>query len=167
MKRDAFTLIELLIVMSVIAVLAGLLIAAFGSTSKVNQVRATKSTCDAIAAAITIRGNDILTLPSGALRPAWDFNGDGMLDGDPKRTFTPELAAEAASIGYRGAMADLGLETMRLFIDTRTSTLIDSWHQPLRISFDDLDYGATGFSVWSIGPDGVAGTDDDIHSHRL
>lgn len=165
LRHAGFTLIELLIVMSVVALLMGLMVAAFGSTSRNNQVKATKAAVDTVAAAISGHQDIAIADASGRLRPLWDFDQDGILDGDPSRSFVGSAAADAAAVGYLGPVRTLGLSRSDILVDDRTDRLVDAWRQPLRIRFHDQDYGANGFSVFSLGPDGQADTEDDVHSH--
>jgi hypothetical protein len=42
--------------------------------------------------------------------------------------------------------------------------VIDHWNRPLHLAWSARAYGAHGFGVWSLGPDGGDGTGDDITS---
>lgn len=99
--------------------------------------------------------------------PLWDLNHDGLLDGRPSvgggpgsdGGFPPEVIAS----GYRGAVEMLRPELKRFDLNA-SGQVVDSWGHPLRIAYAAQAYGTLGFGIWSLGPDGVEHTRDDITS---
>ncbi len=183
--RRGFTLIEILIVITVILIIAGLTVPAVNAIRTRMDRTATNHLCLALANAIKTYGSDTINVPpkkSGdpwVVRRLWDFNGDGFLDGNPQAVrsvkhlgplainktneeiiFTADQKDEAARCGYLGPAAMF--ET--LFPNRASDGAIrDRWGTILRISYG-MVYG--GIGIWSEGPDGVPGTDDDICSWK-
>ena len=112
------------------------------------------------------------TTPTGPQRLTeflWDLNHDGHLDGTPAVTssattdggFPPEVIAA----GYAGYYAMIKPNIALRFLN-RQHQPIDAWGHRLRIAFAADVYGPMWFGIWSVGPDGIDGTDDDIESWR-
>jgi hypothetical protein len=97
----------------------------------------------------------------------WDLNMDGFIDGRPALTsssttdggFSPELLKNH----YEGFLVMASPIIQKKFILNNLQP-IDAWGNLLRIEFDKVKYSNTNFCVWSIGPDGINGTTDDILS---
>jgi prepilin-type N-terminal cleavage/methylation domain-containing protein len=170
MKRRAFTLIELAIVIGIMTVIAAMLFPALAGQGKRNQIEATRAMLGTIAAGIERINPPVLRVDGNtALRDRWDFNGDGLLDGDPAQDpgFTAADRMAASTARYQGTMAELGtIGIGARFIDARTGRIRDAWAQPIRIIFDAQRFGTVGVGIYSIGPDGIdaAGENDDITS---
>ena len=74
-------------------------------------------------------------------------------------TFTDALV-DSEYEGFRGTTrSDLPIVNL-----DEQGQVIDSWGYVLRIDFHVERYGANRFGIWSIGPDGLANTIDDIKS---
>ncbi len=181
--RPGFTLIELMVVMGVIAALAGLSVAVMPMVSERSAANATQAVVAAVATAIAADGRSHFpfydaSLAASRLLPAWDVNGDGILDGDPTQG---EFAAEPGILAdvlpalpdYRGAV--LGLTAVEL-PEARIGAqgrITDGWGEPLRIMHRGASEAPAGvgttqhfLGIYSIGPDGVdqEGAGDDLRS---
>lgn len=163
--HQGFTLIELLVVMAVMAILAGVMYPAMIALQSRNKIKGTQATVVAIANALISR-EMVAELPDGSMRNLWDFNNDGLLDGDPRHDpgFSADDRTKASSISYTGPYTMVGSNLQGLFLDERTLRLLDAWARPLHIAFDATDMGAEGFGVFSAGLDQQPGTADDIRS---
>ncbi|MDA3960496.1 MAG: type II secretion system protein [Planctomycetota bacterium] len=182
---SAFTLIEMMVVMAVIAALAGISIAVLPNITKGNQVKVTKALVIAVAAATEAYGASHHQIYDTSIKqfrqlPAWDIDADSILDGDPARgEFNASFRAGDLILipDYPGAL--LGLNTLQV-PDNRVNELgriTDSWGQPLHIVHAGpgsapagADTGRHFIGIYSLGPDGeddtsaVTGDDDDIRS---
>lgn len=176
----AFTAIELMLVLAVIAALAGVSLPLLATVRRNSQVNATRSVVHALAATIANHPAKAWTVSeadAGELRERsyriWDVNRDGLIDGDPVLE-DPLLPAgnrypvTIASSGYRGLVGMTKPALPKRFHDPRSGRPLDAWGRPLRIAYAPLVYGSLGFGIWSAGPDGLdAPVDergDDIRS---
>ncbi|TVR47758.1 MAG: prepilin-type N-terminal cleavage/methylation domain-containing protein [Planctomycetota bacterium] len=167
--RRGFSLIELLVVMVVITALAGLTYGYIDYARHRSLLAASEGLVQSVATAIVNhQGRYWQFLDQGQLRsvPIFDVNRDGLLDGDPVRinavnpnTYSASLVASE----YPGFLGLTGVGLPRRNVN-ELGQVVDSWGQALRIAFDAQRYGANRFGIWSIGPDGVDGTIDDIRS---
>jgi hypothetical protein len=116
------------------------------------------------------QAEDPLTrLPVAHREALWDLNHDGVLDGRPSVQggpgsdggFAPDLIAS----GYQGPVAMLRPVLAKTALNA-SGQVVDAWGQPLRIRLEAAGAAgaAPGFTLWSLGPDGVEGTGDDIAS---
>jgi general secretion pathway protein G len=117
MSRRGFTLVETLIVIVVLAILAGVVFAFFRSIER---------------ARILVTENRIHTIRC-------EVKTYSKLKGHPPRALE-DLAKSAAQPGMM-----------------KDGNFVDAWERPLQYSVN-----GTEFRVWSWGPDGIAGTADDI-----
>jgi len=137
----------------------------------------TVSLVEGVAAAVATYGTRSWTWDDGGIRRTamlWDLNGDGVIDGDPAGWDASYQSIKDS--GYVGLLDMAQPEVGEQYV-SEDRGINDAWGQPLRISYpritnamgdaqvkaEQLRYGSEGFSVWSIGPDGQAGTADDIH----
>jgi prepilin-type N-terminal cleavage/methylation domain-containing protein len=181
-RCDGFSLIELLIAMAIIATLTGMGLAAYTVVVRKAKVDATRQVVRSVQAVMTQHARQDLTIPQSdgrsVLRPAWDLNADGILDGNPERDpadplggggreFTAAQRAEAVRADYRGFVAEAGgLAVDRRFLDA-DGHVLDAWKHPLRVAPLTTAGALAGrLRVWSIGRDGRddAGSGDDLSS---
>jgi len=170
-KHKGFTLIEILVVLAIIATLAGIGFAVFSgmlgsSAEKETEVRinAVDSSMDSRSGNITKDQKTSLTLDVTKPYPeadggansskiivrflSGDFDGDGQVDDNA----TPEMTElvlnnEGASGTYINAEGQL----------------IDSWGSEIRYRFPGIyQNGVDGFDLTSPGPDREYDTEDDI-----
>lgn len=177
-------MIEILIVITVILVIAGLTFPAVEAINRNIKRKATGQLCLALASAIKSYGTDAINVPPvnqgdpWVSRRLWDFNGDRFLDGNPKIdtvkhlgplpvdktndaiAFTPAQKAEAARCGYLGPASMLETPFPSRKVD---GTIRDRWGTLFHVSYG-MVYG--GIGIWSEGPDCIPGTDDDICSWK-
>lgn len=165
-RQAAFTLIEMIIV---ICIIMGLLSLVFGVALALHRRAARQATYQRtiIASNLCCDVKNKLNWPTivGG-RFLWDLNEDGLLDGEVDKDLTqanggksraqgltPPGQGFAKSTGYREKVDALGRPT-------------DTYALPLRIAFSVEVYGKEGWGVWSAGPDGEDGTEDDICSWK-
>lgn len=171
----AFTLLELLVVMIIMASLAGILIPALLGAADANEIKSTQAVVDTVATTIdkdkSVNGGLLLTLNDGSLRYKWDFDRDTehKIDGYPEKVFEEPHRSDAQQVNtkagsYRGFYGTLGGNFNQRNLNIETGEMIDAWGHTLRIEFDKERFGSAGFGVYSIGPDGNPNTDDDIIS---
>lgn len=181
--RVGFTVMELLVVVTVIIALAGMIIPSISFFRRQANESATGTLVRSIAAAITAYQKTEISVPSrgmagltnGKIRRMWDFNiqseaapvFDYILDGDPNLDpgFSATDKQAALNCGYRGFLGTTGIAVPKGNIDAQ-GRLVDSWKNLLRIRFASETYGSTWFGVWSNGADGKEGTADDICSWK-
>jgi general secretion pathway protein G len=141
-RRAGFTLIEVLLVIVIIAMLAGVLAVTIGNTQEDAEVDTTKLKLDKLEAAIQRYRLDMKHYPTeeeGGLEalvtaPATADDGD-------------------AADRWRGAYV-------------KEDQLVDAWgnqftYEPAEPGLDDT---GPEYRLWSNGPDGESGTDDDIRN---
>lgn len=168
MTRRGFTLIELLIVLAIIAALLGLGWPAVQALRERQAQERTLVTVRLVATAIAGYRGGLIEVPApdggtAAVRPLWDFNRDGLIDGDPAldEGFAAADRAAAAAAGYRGLLAHTGLVLPSVTVDAQ-GRVVDAWRRPLRLLRDADRAARTG--VWSAGRDGRSDTTDDLRS---
>lgn len=183
--HGGFTVIELLTVLAIIGLLVGLLVPVGRMILGRKDVQTTRSLVQAVAtamAAYPVRTWDVRVADASSGSPVlrqvsypwlWDLNqqspgdrpGDGLIDG------TPAMAADGShdgpfwagliDSGYRG-FADMAMPNLPASRRAANGQPIDAWKHPLRVKFAGSNGGPGGYRVWSIGPDGIDATDDDI-----
>jgi type II secretory pathway pseudopilin PulG len=175
--RSAFTLIELTLVVGVILILMAGMVAALGGLTARNKEEATRNVIGTVTASIANRGSTVITLSDGSLTDYGNFDRDseGVLDGDPKGdpTFarTSDVpgktwAEVAADSKYEGIVPNLPFSVPTAHFDKKTGRVVDAWRKELRIVYDAVEYGPEGFRIFSAGPDGVFGNDDDVYAEN-
>jgi prepilin-type N-terminal cleavage/methylation domain-containing protein len=176
-SRHAFTLLELVVVIAIILVLAGLSMAAVGSIRRSQQAAASRTLVQTVAAAIEAYGIDTLQPPAASgvasQRPLFDVDLDFRID--PRPTSLPALQTLSPA-WYLGFADTLGGQ-LPAWALTADGTVQDRWRQPLRIDrpgwrsdaqkdaasvgaargTDARLYGSAKVGIWSTGPDGVDG----------
>ncbi len=163
-----FTLVEMLIVLSVIAALVGAGVPLFTVVHRRSNITATRALVTAITAAMAGYQTKAWLVPERVgtewkqrTYRMWDCDADHLLDGAPETTMaaTDPLRAVLIASGYRG-FYEMAQPTIakRLVRDGR---IVDPWGTPLRITYaaDQLYdpsttlFGTTGIGIWSAGPD--------------
>jgi prepilin-type N-terminal cleavage/methylation domain-containing protein len=171
--RAGFTLLELLAVIAVIALLSGMSFAAAVVWKNYAARSATRVVVESVAQAIEADVDKLIvfTEANGTRHSwrKWDWNGDGLIDGDPVKELgltagTPIV--DSSYTGITGLMADLPSR----HLDKTTGRPVDSWRRPLHVAWAAKLYNGAGVGVWSSGPDGLTGVvgspeaKDDIRS---
>lgn len=162
-RHQAFTLLELLLAIGVIATIAGLSLAGWRVAMEQGRQGRSRTMVAAVAAAIASYPEGVA--PTRPVRLLWDFNRDGLVDGQPEADagFSAADRAAAAAVGYRGLLAMTAMAVPPGLADVSGRPL-DAWKRPLHIAFATEIYGASGFGVWSAGHDGLDNTADDLTS---
>ena len=175
-RRRGWTIIELVVVLCVILILLGMTIAVWGMFSHNTKVNATKNLVNAVSTAIDTYSTKLWSwqegtpgTPSAAQKSAaiFDLNHDGLIDGAPAVIAGPKTdsgftPAQIAS-GYTGFIRMTNATVKPSFIAPNFQ-LLDAWKRPIRIAYAAKIYGTSGFGIWSVGPDGLDGNEDDLRS---
>lgn len=170
--RVGFTLTELLVVISVIVALAGIGYPSYTWLRDRAEYDSARTLVTAVAAAIGGHPTRQVTIPlaDGRMRvhALWDMNADGWLDGEPALDdrFDAATRTLAAGVGYRGFLGTTRAALPPRNVDPDTKRVIDPWGNVLRIDLKAETYGSSFFGLWSPGPDGIDGTEDDITSWK-
>jgi prepilin-type N-terminal cleavage/methylation domain-containing protein len=173
-RARGFTLVEMLIVAAVIIALFGIGYPILTMARANAEISGTTSLVEGVAAAISTYGTRSWSYQDGTIRRTvllWDLNDDGQIDGNPAADET--LPQAVVDSGYVGLL-DMAQPPVRPESVNAKRQIIDAWGNPLRIRFPDqagltgaakqaerLRFGTDGFQVYSAGPDGGSGTDDD------
>ena len=170
-RRAGFTLTELMVVIGVIVALAGISYPTFTWLRDRADVDSTRTLIDAVSATIGGQPQRQVTFESGGamrIRALWDFNGDGWLDGAPAKddAFAAADRALAVQAGYDGFLGETRAALPPRNVEEGSRRVVDAWGRPLKIDLTHDTYGSSFFGLWSLGPDGVDGTADDIRSWR-
>ncbi len=170
LHRAGFSLTELIVVMCVLLALLAAGFAVWSSMRGRTAISATQTLVGSLATQVVTYSSKHWTWqePSGTKTgQLFDLNRDGLIDGAPGVTATPELdggfSPELIASGYRGFVTMTGA-TMKKSLLAKNQQPLDAWQRPLRIAFAGKIYGTSGFGIWSVGPDGVDGTADDLQS---
>jgi len=161
-RKGGFTIIELLMVIGVITILAGMALPAFMISRRYAERRAAQGLLESVTLAATVYQQRWWTFMDpvlGGRRTVrmWDWNADGILDGRPTIASPGVEATALEQSGYTSFFAVANPMTSKAKLDA-AEHLLDPWRRPLRISFATELYGSRGFAVWSTGPDGLCAT---------
>ena len=155
----------MLVVISIIALLVGLLFPAVRSALSKAETGKAKATVLSIAAAFKAYDREYSGWPSGATVSSQPVTTN--LFGNPRGIVFLDTATK--DISDSSYVSSYG---------SGAGYILDPWKNPYQVAFD-VTYqngpvatncsGATstitsGIAVWSLGPDGVCGTSDDITS---
>jgi prepilin-type N-terminal cleavage/methylation domain-containing protein len=179
--RFAFTLLELLIVISVILALAGMSYPILNSIRSRSDINATTQLVHAVSAAVSAYQIRYITGTDGKIYHAWAVAtvppyepGDtyqsanpNQMDGDPRLYGSTTTLGKRAPTSYTGFINMTGYSFSRGSINDH-GQLIDRWRQPLQIAYAANAYGAD-CGIWSTGPDkgaATGSTKDDICSWK-
>jgi prepilin-type N-terminal cleavage/methylation domain-containing protein len=165
MRRHAFTLIELLLVLAIIGILAGLLLPAVSVLRERSRRQTTTALCRSLTVAIRMYGGQPLQNAGSLSYRSWDWNQDGIIDGRPADDgdFTAVLRTDAARAGYVGLVGQLHPDLPKSALEAASGRIIDPWKRPLRIAWALRAYDGEDVGVSSLGRDGVQ-SDDDLTS---
>jgi type II secretory pathway pseudopilin PulG len=160
-----FSLIETLVVITVIIAIIGMTIPAVSAVRSSQAKSSSLALVTAIGDAINQYGTDAIFAPAssgagGQQRLLWDFNNDGILDGDPQKddAFSSNDRSAATRAAYSGPLRMLGLTLTSTQIDSM-GRIVDAWRQPLRVTRYPSSNGR--LQTWSLGPDGTVDSNDD------
>ena len=179
-RQSGFTLIELIVVITVITIVLGLAFPVYGAIQEYGRRSLTRSTVQAVVTAMA--SYQLKAWPIGTrVAPLWDVNRDGLVDGDPslENGATPGVfAVDVVTSAYGGLVLMTGVPLPRRCVDER-QRVVDAWDRPLRIvTADDVRFDvavphvsladaskraavadrlrvAGGIGVWSAGRDGI------------
>ncbi|MFC2140460.1 prepilin-type N-terminal cleavage/methylation domain-containing protein [Candidatus Auribacterota bacterium] len=151
-KEKGFTLIEILFVIAIIAVLAGLLIPTVGLVQNKARKGKAESMIQSLSVAVKMYQNDFGLLPTSA-----DFSGSN----------ATTVLVQALGQRFIGSSAgNVGPYVEFKNKDLNGNQIIDPWGNPYYYYGDD-DNGATGdapynnvysFDIYSMGKDGSTGS---------
>lgn len=151
---SGLTLIEVLIVITVIVVLMGVSFPVIGAVKARSDRDATRSLAMGLAAAAAVY-RDLQTVPLDGgtlLRRPWDVDLDGVIDGDRQRGWAP--TGVTVPTWYRGPVIMLGLTLPPWAVDSQ-GRIQDRWKRPLHVLWSAKKGGPGGFCCYSLGPDGL------------
>jgi prepilin-type N-terminal cleavage/methylation domain-containing protein len=193
-RRRAFTLIEMLVVIGIIAILAGIGLPAISAVRTRSQVSATEAFLDQLGLAIAQYKSDFGDYPPSRLSRLGLGKGNGANEGieclvrcvttTAKSGPYIEFAAERLGNTDSDKLSALGVDNPDLV------EIVDPWGNPLAYVHNaDYDRGSTvklavggtetvaaakgdtgqfegltTYQLWSAGPDGEVDTDDDLRS---
>lgn len=171
--RQGFTLVELLVVITIIAILMGLLFPVVGAARQSAQKAVAKSACTSIVVGITQFYTEYGIYPTGITSPTTTNTAlmDILRGNDAGKTANPR---KIPFFTYKEAKSQAKPRD-----GYKNGTLYDPWGKVYNVAFDDnydnqtdvSDYGGkkldVGAAVWSYGKDGKAastpkGSDDVV-----
>ncbi len=132
-RRSGFTLIEVMLVLVILVILAGMAVTAIGPMRRRAQINAAKTQVGLVATALD--NFDLLT----GNYPATDQGLDALID-------PPANLPNADPLDWPMLKKRVGL---------------DPWDNPYQYESPGKNNPAS-YDIWSFGPDEVNGTDDDI-----
>lgn len=155
MKKHAFTLIEMLVVVTIIVVLMGLLLPGVSAARQFAKRQRARAEIKQIELAWKSYFNDYRDLPSGIA----------------------EMGGTAIDILNGNSPGDNPRGTRYMEFDTGATSMNDPWGRVYKVELDTdynnqvspSSYGVTldrNIAVWSVGFDGTVNTDDDIKSWK-
>ena len=172
----AFTLMELMVVISVIILLAGMGFPAYSYIRLQSEKRATTAVVNAVASAISIYQMNtwtFTTAPGNKQRVQYlwamktgpdakdkDGNATGFYTIDGQPAAAPDATHDGPfdqgliGSGYSGFYFMTQTSIPKRFVNKKKQ-VTDAWGQPLRIAFAANTYGAAWYGVWSPGLDGT------------
>jgi prepilin-type N-terminal cleavage/methylation domain-containing protein len=170
LATTGFTLMEVMAVLAIISLLAGLGVPAWAAMANKAKVRATRIVVESLALACLDNPQLTLTATDGSLQRAYDLDHDGILDGDPAHADPSSALQTLAPDAYHGAIrhAEIALPAWAV---NELGQPMDRWRHPLRIAFGTRQFGSKDLGIWSVGPDGISAPNDpnadDIRSWHL
>lgn len=176
---SAFSLLELVVVIAIIIVLAGISVAVTGVIRASQRTAASRLLVQTVAQAVDAYSVTTLQPASGSgvttLRPMWDADLDFVLD--PRPAAHPPLQSVAPP-WYAGFAAMAGRQ-LPVWAVGPDGHVVDRWGTPLRIDWpgwrtdaqkdaagvgaargDGRLYGMAKAGIWSLGPDRADGAPD-------
>jgi len=170
--RDGFTLIEIMVVIAIMALLAGMLLGGIGAAKAKAKKTEARSAVSQIATAWNSYFADYKRFPNEMKGDSFDLsamNEDAVhiMHGDYNLTDYPAHSKYKTKNPRQTAYLD--------FHEGHVGGYLDPWGHVYQLSLDEKPYdskvnvpGLTGLqfsvAVWSMGPDGLNGTADDIRS---
>ena len=181
-QQRGFTLVEVLVVVAIIAILAGLALPALSGMRRKAQVDEARALLELVKLKVEQYRNDFGDYPPSRLRGVGVTETNGQNDGI--EAMVRALHTTAKSGPY---MALKDGQTGNLDADADLVEVWDPWGNPL-LYLHNMDYdrggsvslqgglaqvkggqddqgqfhGLTTFQLWSAGPDGQANTEDDL-----
>lgn len=139
MKKNNFTLVELLTVMAILMILAGIMIAASGGVGRQAKEKKTLARMDIIKIALDKYRRDHGYFP--VQKVAGDFDPSALGLKSKKNIWLIN--------GYTG-----------------TGSYLDAWKQPFQYKFPGSNNGKS-YDLWSVGDDNSVGTEDDLTNWEI
>jgi len=133
-SQSGFSLIEIVIVMAILAVLAGTMVPMVGKTATRGKIAETRAELAALPAAVSAYFEDVGSLPP---------------------SFTDLEQNASAAAGWAGPYL---IAILSASASTTSSLAMDAWNRNYAVSVT----GASTLTVTSLGPNGATGGGDDI-----
>ena len=149
----AFTMIELLVVVSIILILTGLIYGSFNLFKKQAMRRNTTLTCQVVSLAISVYNQGVLQYSGSDAYPSWDWNKDSIIDGRPAddADFSNVLRTAATVGSYTGLIDMLRPDIPKSFVQASSGRIIDPWGGYLHIAWAARAYNGENYGIWSTG----------------
>jgi len=156
-----FTLTELLIVIAVIGVLAGMIFGAVDGTIKRAKLRASQALVTSIDSAIQMFKTDFGNISElkGATRDETRKNVRLWLLGIKDNGEPDDSGANAVRDDQRWNGPYLELQSEKSYDKDNNYLLVDSWRTPICFELDDPIFKLDKWDIWSLGAD-LKGSED-------
>jgi general secretion pathway protein G len=159
LKRKHFTIVELLVAISIIAVLAGMLVGGLGGAQEQGSKAATKADILKLEMALEQYKRDNGAYPWITISDPKTLTQNPTSDAnDP--SIADILAFESFTVNDSGAAID-AWDNIIYYIPNNS---YGSGATPGETIFNGVYYNPKSFQLISAGPDGTIGNDDDIYN---
>lgn len=140
MYKQGFTLIEIVVVMAIIAILAGLVGGSAMLARKRGSIAKAKAAIASMETAITMYQLDMVNYPS---------------DTEGIKSLVETLTQNPGDSSWRGPYMGFKSE------DLKDGEAVDPWGNPYRYNSSSPQHNTASYDLYSFGPDGPGGSPSD------